>query len=62
MQRNESVNLLATFVKANESDYMIINDEGVIDGIGFNFIQLLGNKSVRLPFSMICNQSNYIFQ
>jgi len=62
MQRKDSINLLATFVKANESDYMIVNDEGIIDGIGFNFIQLLGHKTVKLPFSMICNQSRYMIE
>lgn len=62
MQRNDSINLLATFVKANESDYMIVNDEGIIDGFGYNFIQLLGQKAVKLPFSMICNQSKYILE
>jgi len=49
IQRIDSVNLVAAFVKANENDYMIINEEGIIDGVGMNLKLLLGYKIAKLP-------------
>jgi polynucleotide 5'-kinase involved in rRNA processing len=54
MQRIDSVNLIAAFVKANENDYMIINEDGIIDGVGMNFKMILGEKVAKLPLDLIC--------
>lgn len=43
MQRLDSVNLLATFFKANQNDFLLINEEGFIDGLGLNFKKALGS-------------------
>lgn len=45
---------MASFVKANENDYMLINEDGIIDGLGINLKNLLGSDVTKLPFSMIC--------
>ncbi len=42
IQREQSINIIATFVKANENDYMLVNENGIIDGIGINLKYLLG--------------------
>ena len=41
---------------------MLINNEGIIDGLGKSFIDILGIKSAKLPFNFICNQSAYIMK
>jgi hypothetical protein len=58
LQRLNSVNLMASFIKANENDYMIINEEGVIDGVGLKFKTLLGFKLAKLPLSIVCSQTS----
>lgn len=61
VQRLESVNLLAAFMKVNENDYMIINEDGIIDGVGMSFKQALGFKVPKLPFEVICPKAPEIF-
>lgn len=34
VQRLDSINLLATFFKANQNDFMLVNEDGFIDGLG----------------------------
>lgn len=61
MQRQDSVNLLGTFLKGNENDYLLINDDGIIDGVGLNFRKILGNQIAKIPFSSICDNSEALF-
>lgn len=54
----DSINFIANFVKGNENDYMLVNDDGTIDGIGTSFMDVFGIKITKLPISMICPQSH----
>jgi hypothetical protein len=60
VQRADSVNLLAAFFKANHNDYMIVNQDGIIDGVGVNFTKVLGGQIINLPLSSICDNSRYL--
>jgi hypothetical protein len=50
----DSINLLATVFKGNANDYLIINEDGIIDGLGNNFRKYLGANIAKLPFSAVC--------
>lgn len=39
---------------------MLVNENGVIDGIGYNLKHLLGEDVVKLPFSFICERASSI--
>lgn len=58
LQRADSVNLFATFWKANFNDYMIVNEEGIIDGVGMNFAKVLGAQIVKLDLNTICENGH----
>lgn len=62
MQREDSVNLLAIFFKANQNDFLIVNEEGFVDGLGLNFKKNLGFEIAKLPLSAICDNSAAIMQ
>jgi hypothetical protein len=36
---------------------MIINDDGIIDGVGLRFRNTLGLKVAKLPLSIVCSQT-----
>ena len=55
------MNLLATFLKGNENDYLLINEDGIIDGVGLNFRKILGSQIAKIPFSSICDNSETLF-
>lgn len=57
IQRTDSINLFALFVKANENSYMIVNDEGNIDGAGRDFIDIFGNRVAKLPLNYVCKEA-----
>lgn len=60
LQRTDSVNLFATFFKANFNDYMIVNESGTIDGVGNNFTKALGDQIVNLSLDSICDNGSFI--
>jgi|LakMenEpi03Aug12_release.lakeMendotaPanAssembly.Ray.scaffolds.fasta_scaffold662542_1 hypothetical protein len=55
VQRFDSINLLATVFKGNVNDFLIVNQDGIIDGLGNNFRKYLGVQIAKLPFSAICD-------
>ena len=59
IQREDSVNIIATCFQDNDQDFMIINDSGVIDGAGYKFRTLLGSKVVGLPLKLVCSEYTY---
>ena len=56
MQREDYVSLIAACFEENANDYMIINENGVIDGAGHRFINLLGSKIVGLHISLLSDK------
>jgi hypothetical protein len=48
---------MVTFIKINENDYMIVNDDGIIDGVGLKFRTTLGQKVSKLPLSIVCSSA-----
>lgn len=54
VQKLDGLSLFATFFILNTKDYMLINSDGVIDGAGSNFLDLLGSKAIGLRLSEIC--------
>ena len=61
VQRLDTINILATFLKANENDYLLINEDGIIDGLGLNFRKILGNQIAKIPFSTICDDTELLY-
>lgn len=49
-------------MKANENSYMIVNDEGNIDGVGMDFIDIFGHKVAKLPLHSVCLEAEYIMK
>lgn len=41
---------------------MIVNDEGNIDGVGMDFIDVFGHKVVKLPLTSVCLEADYIIK
>lgn len=41
---------------------MLVNENGIIDGIGLNLKYLLGEDVVKLPFSFICERAGSIME
>lgn len=39
---------------------MLVNSDGVIDGAGNHFIELLGKKIIGLPLNLICEKADCI--
>lgn len=39
---------------------MLVNSDGIIDGAGNHFIELLGKKIIGLPLHLICEQADKI--
>lgn len=61
VQRLDTINILATFLKANENDYLLINEDGIIDGLGLNFRKILGSQIAKIPFSTICDDTELLY-
>lgn len=57
LQKESSLSLVVALMKKNQSDFMIVNPSGVIDGVGSRFAQLLGEKVCGLPLEFIVENS-----
>lgn len=53
IQRSNTINIIATCFRDNDKDFMLVNNDGIIDGSGIKFSSLLGSGISGLPLSMI---------
>lgn len=56
LQRTESLSIIATVFKVNDQDYMVVGEDGIIEGVGYRFAKILGRVH-NLPLRLIsdCN-------
>jgi hypothetical protein len=43
-------------VKMNEKDFIAVSSEGIIEGFGVNFLQIIPQQFRGKKFSMVCNK------
>lgn len=51
--KETGLHFITNIFKLNENDYLIVNSEGKIEGIGRKFLKVFGEAAKRMPLNLL---------